>query len=209
MLTREQRIACIVRTLRPTDPDSWEPNILYVTAEFDGHDAEQRQTIDAKAQRIRELEQQEKAWHLSFEGLERQHKALTDQIPADMINADPILCERVTTAAAMEEIGRQQITDLQAKVKELEADRDHWKRSAESSLHEFCQLQITYGEQKHKLRHLEAELDKANSQNAHANQQTRQTLFQGIKDRDINIQQLETELAQLKGRVAVDEDSHL
>jgi len=44
-LTREQRIRCIVETLRPTDPDSWEPNILYVTAEFDSYDAALRQQL--------------------------------------------------------------------------------------------------------------------------------------------------------------------
>lgn len=78
--------------------------------------------LEAQAQQIRLLEQQEKAWRIAFDGLEKQHKALTDQIPAEMINADPILMERVTTAAAMEEIGRQQIADLQAKVKELETE---------------------------------------------------------------------------------------
>lgn len=116
-----------------------------------------REQAQQQAQRIRFLEQQEKAWQIAFDGLEKQHKALTDQIPADTINADPFLMERVITAAALAEIGRQQIADLQARVKELEADRDHWKRSAESSLHEFCQLQITYGEQKHKLRRMQAD----------------------------------------------------
>ena len=62
---------------------------------------------------------------------------------------------------------------------------------------------------KQKVKELEAELDRTNYENAHANQQTRQTLFQGIKDRDVKIQQLETELAQMKGRIAIDEDSHL
>ena len=38
-LTREQRIECIVQTLRPADPVSWAPNIIYVTAEFDSYDA--------------------------------------------------------------------------------------------------------------------------------------------------------------------------
>ena len=46
-LTREQRIRCIVETLRPTDPDSWEPNILYVTAECDGMDFTLRQQLAA------------------------------------------------------------------------------------------------------------------------------------------------------------------
>lgn len=63
-----------------------------------------------------------RSWKLAFEGLERQHKALTDQIPAERIDADPILCERVTTAAAMEEIGRQQITDLQQQLAAKDAE---------------------------------------------------------------------------------------
>lgn len=44
-LTREQRIATIVQTLRPADPGSWGANIVYVTAEFDSHDAAQRAEI--------------------------------------------------------------------------------------------------------------------------------------------------------------------
>lgn len=55
-LTREERISCIVRTLRPADPGSWDLNIQYVTAEFDGYDHDQRATIEAQAQRIATLE---------------------------------------------------------------------------------------------------------------------------------------------------------
>lgn len=51
-LTREQIIARIVQTLRPTDPDSWPPNIVYVTLEFDGYDltlTKERDEADRRA----------------------------------------------------------------------------------------------------------------------------------------------------------------
>lgn len=60
LLTREQRIRCIVETLRPTDPDSWEPNILYVTAECDGMDAALRQQLAASQARCAQLEEANK-----------------------------------------------------------------------------------------------------------------------------------------------------
>lgn len=90
-------------------------------SELLAHDAEQRQTIKAQAQRIRELEDELERWRILTE---------SDYVQMVMQSRDFIL-------------------------------------------HEFCQLQITYGEQKHRLR------------------------------------QLEAEVARMKGRIAVDEDSHL
>jgi hypothetical protein len=45
-MTRDERIATIVKTLRPTDSGSWDVNIPYVTAEFDSYAAAQRQEIE-------------------------------------------------------------------------------------------------------------------------------------------------------------------
>jgi hypothetical protein len=70
--------------------------------------------------KVTQLEQERDGWRIAMEGLEREHKALIAQIPADRIDADQILIDRVNTAAALEKIGRQHIKYLQAKVAQLE-----------------------------------------------------------------------------------------
>ena len=79
-LTREQRIRCIVETLRPTDPDSWEPNILYVTAECDGMDFTLRQQLAAMTEERDEQCAGKMAWFEGMNDMREQRTALERQL---------------------------------------------------------------------------------------------------------------------------------
>ena len=81
-LTREQRIRCIVETLRPTDPDSWEPNILYVTAECDGMDFTLQQQLAEAQQENAKLAQDCIAWARDYRELQQQLAEVTREIEA-------------------------------------------------------------------------------------------------------------------------------
>ena len=99
----------------------------------DEHDLMDHQLQEANEQAKRLTEERD-AWKASQETAERQYKLLADQIPAEMINANPVIVEMVQGYKQQAEIGTRQIAELQQhlaqaqhKIQSLEKEKEEWK----------------------------------------------------------------------------------
>lgn len=86
----------------------------------------------------------------------------------------------------------KQLATAQARVKELERDLD----ASQALLRRSCE------DLRQQLDAMTRERDHSTHENAHADQQTRQILFHGLKERDIVIQRLEAQAKEARAEIA-------
>ena len=80
------------------------------------------------------------AWRLAQECSEKAYMSLATQIPSERYDYDPVNLALLDGAKEQERIGRKQIADLQAQLRQVEGERD----AADAELHrdmvEYCQF---------------------------------------------------------------------
>ena len=68
------------------------------------------------------------AWRLAQECSEKAYMSLATQIPSERYDYDPVNLALLDGAKEQERIGRKQIADLQAQLRQVEGERDHAKK---------------------------------------------------------------------------------
>ena len=91
--------------------------------------------MNNKDEQIRDLQAQlaamtesRDAWRLAQECSEKAYMSLATQIPSERYDYDPVNLALLDGAKEQERIGRKQIADLQAQLRQVEGERDHAKK---------------------------------------------------------------------------------
>ena len=86
--------------------------------------ADAQRALDALQAQLAAMTESRDAWKLSQECSEKAYMLLATQIPSERYDYDPVNLALLDGAKEQERIGRKQIADLQAQLRQVEGERD-------------------------------------------------------------------------------------